>query len=465
VLARRLLPPFDPPRCSHRITETMRETLDRGKDTRYLSTEARDTMVAFPAREYASATGRRVMKTLDGKELPPGSRDEEFLVTNGLSKPQPKMTGAEMASIIPPGGLGRAAPITLYSQRASEGVFPMSSASGSNPHARTAKFSTPIELGVPEHDGGMDHSRQRLTADRAALLRQGAGSELSVRDTMRSLRARLAERFGPSAVVRVQASFHAMDTSGNGHLSAEELAAGLRRLGVPVPGREVAQLVAWFDVDRSGEVDLAELINGLRGLPATGPTSTSWGLDTLSATRHGNPAGRSDARASKRAAVVDAAWEHATSGGGDDLALSVTDLVRALRPEHHPSVKRGIMSEAVAAREVATALDIEGSDGVVTQAEFVGYHRSLSACIEDDDEFISSVGGMWGVPSSSSTVVEAGSSAAGPVRRVEVTHDDGSVQVCEIVDHVGLTSSDEPAIRARLRRDGVKHVHSVRLLD
>jgi hypothetical protein len=48
---------------------------------------------------------------------------------------------------------------------------------------------------------------------------------------------------------------------------------------------------------------------------------------------------------------------------------------------------------------------------------------------------------------------------------VEVTHNDGSVENVRVADRVGFTDADEPAIRARLRKDGVRNVHSVRLLD
>ncbi|KAA0152186.1 hypothetical protein FNF29_04052 [Cafeteria roenbergensis] len=403
--------------ASDTVTRSFDREAARGRDDRYLSSSARSDFAAFGADAYKQERGRRVMKTSDGVPIPPGSRDVELLAAAGLAKPRANITEDEVEAALPAGGLA-APPITMYSQRAAEGAFPMTSATGSNPHARSNKFSAPIEEGVPEHEGGMDHSLQRRAPRRAGLLRMGAGSELSVREAMRSLRERLAARFGPSGVLRVQASFAAMDSSGDGALSQEELATGLRRLGFPMPGRELAQLFSWFDADRSGAL-----------------------------------------------------------AGGEATALPLGDVVGAMRAGAHPSVAAGRMDADAARREAAKALDIEGTmtaegavgDGQVTWLEFSGYHRSLSACMDDDAAFEAGVRGMWGVSASRRASpgagAAAGPSAGGPVRRVDVTHDDGTTEVVEIEDRIGLTHADEAAIRARLRRHGVTRVHSVRLLD
>ncbi len=503
----RLHPPTYPPGVvpapsprSDTVTRSFDREAARGRDDRYLSSSARSDFAAFGADAYKQERGRRVMKTSDGVPIPPGSRDVELLAAAGLAKPRANITEDEVEAALPAGGLA-APPITMYSQRAAEGAFPMTSATGSNPHARSNKFSAPIEEGVPEHEGGMDHSLQRRAPRRAGLVRMGAGSELSVREAMRSLRERLAARFGPSGVLRVQASFAAMDSSGDGALSQEELATGLRRLGFPMPGRELAQLFSWFDADRSGAVSSHELLEALRGsavpvgasLGATLAGTTrgglgttagvgsaeaaagAWGLDSIRVARTAGEAGRAGDRARERAALVEEAW--AQLAGGEATALPLGDVVGAMRAGAHPSVAAGRMDADAARREAAKALDIEGTmaaegavgDGQVTWLEFSGYHRSLSACMDDDAAFEAGVRGMWGVSASRRASpgagAAAGPSAGGPVRRVDVTHDDGTTEVVEIEDRIGLTHADEAAIRARLRRNGVTRVHSVRLLD
>jgi len=486
------------------VTATIREREERGSGDRYLTSSSRDAFGRYRDDEYAGVKGRRVMKTMDGVELPPGCRDAAFLADNGLSKPRASMTDDEVQAALPAGGVAEAPAITLYSQRAAEGVFPMTTASGRNPHARTAKFSAPLGEAVPEHDGGMDHSRQRRTERRAGLLRQGAGSELSVREAMRSIRARLAEQFGPTGVLRVQASFASMDRSGDGSLSQEELATGLRRLGLPMPGRELAQLFSWFDADRSGAVSATELVDALRGTAApvgaglgdtragaaaaasmsasalgvgAGEASAgAWGLDTIRVTRTAGATSKAGGRAAARARLVEAAWEAVAGDGAASMPLD--DVMASFRPAGYPPVAAGRMAPAAGRSEVARAMDIEGraasgsgaGDGVATWVEFSGLHRSLSSCMEDDAAFAAAVRGMWGLPDTGAAAAAAAALSGGGdtdslTRLVEVTHHDGSVEAVGIVDRIGLTPSDEPAIRARLRRDGVTHVHSVRLLD
>lgn len=498
---------------------------------RYLSSSARDAFCRYGDAAYSGPKGMRVMKSRDGKPLPPGSRDIAFLVDHGLTKPRAHMTADEMAAALPAGGIAEAAPITLYSQRASEGCFPMTAAKGSNPHAKTSTFSAPMAQGIPAHEGGMDHSGQRREHRMPGLLRQGAGSELSVREAMRSLRARLTERFGPSGIVRVQAAFDAMDTSGDGSLSQEELASGMRRLGIPMPGREFAQLFSWFDSDRSGSVSCSELVEALRGtavpvgasLGATRAAASSlsttarsagvagqeacagaWGLDTIKVSHTPGASELAKDRAKARAALVAHAWQ---AVAGSASAVPRDAVMAAFSPHGYSAVSTGRMSPETAVREVSRAVDIERrastgrtvSDGKVTWEEFAGLHRSLSACTEDDEAFAGAVCAMWGVsppsegPASGSEagmlaggagsvrfadeVGSAASTAAlssrmagarpsdGAMRTVEVTHHDGSVDVVRVADRVGFTDADEPAIRARLRRDGVRNVHSVRLLD
>lgn len=42
---------------------------------------------------------------------------------------------------------------------------------------------------------------------------------------------------------------------------------------------------------------------------------------------------------------------------------------------------------------------------------------------------------------------------------------DGTQEVIDLYDPVGFTAEDAPAIKTRLRKNGVKNVHSVQLLD
>lgn len=429
------------------VSSTLTAAREKDRDRHYLASTTREAFHEYDPKTYATAAA--------ASHRLPAPLDDDYIAATGTVKPRVHLSEEEARAALPPGGYVAAAPITIWSQRAAEGVYPMTApppnaTSSSNVMAKSAVFSTPIGEAIRSHDLSHDHPALHLTRADPALVRVSAGAELSVRALLRSLRERLTRQFGPGGVLRVQASLAAAGALADGRVDRDEFAAALRRVGTPITGREVAQLMSWFDTDRDGQVSVRELVQGLRALH---------GESTEGAGREG---------------VVAQAWR-VVAGGADTVSLP--DVVARFHVAAYPPVREGRVTAEDALREVLRALDFErgAADGRVSRAEFVGFHESLSACIPANDAFDTLVRDLWGLPTTTTSASSSSSSdgsgdgsraVAVPAghRAVMVLHHDGLEEIRYVEDRIGLTAADEPAIRARLRKDGVTNIHSVRLL-
>merc|ERR1712216_1083636 len=74
-------------------------------------------------------------------------------------------------------------------------------------------------------------------------------------------------------------------------------------------------------------------------------------------------------------------------------------------------------------------------DGVVTMAEFVEYYRDISAEIDDDEYFELMMRNAWHISGGE------GAAANSSCLRVLVIHTDDSMEVVEVTDDLGSTST------------------------
>ena len=384
-------------------------------------TAAQGAFVRHAQTAYSSPKGRRVMKTTDGVDLPPDCRDIEFLRAAHLTVPRGKLSQEEMERIAPTRALEEDTPISLYTQRRGEAVYSGTSAQSTNPFARNSHFTNDIRDGRELHATAIDDITKVPHGIRKAAT-TSIGSELSIELALARFKARLAHCEGLNGVRSLRGVLEKYDTSGDGHLSAEEFGAALRDLRVNVSPREVAELLAYFDTDHSGKITLAELEAGLRPVLPEG-----------------------------RLKIVKQAFSRADRGG--DGAVTVEDLARLADVSKHPDVVMGGRTERQVLEGFLSAWD-RVPDGRVTLDEFVDYYTDVSSMIEDDAVFEQMVRGCWQLP---------GAAGSGPALRVRVTHNDSSQEVVE-VSSAGVTRDDLPLIRALLRKAGVKSIHSVQVL-
>jgi len=383
-------------------------------------TAARAAFVRHEQSAYTSPKGRRVMKTTDGKDLPPGCRDVEFLRAAHLTVPRGKLTEAQMERMAPDRSVESDVPVTLYTQRRGESVYSGTAAQGANPFARNSHFTNDIRDGREPHATAIDDiSKVPHGIKPAATV--AIGAELSIDVALRRFKARLADRAGVNGVRAMRHMLDRYDTSGDGQLSAAEFSAAMRDLRVDVTSREVAELVAYFDTDNSGRISLAELHAGLRPpIP--------------------------DARL----ALVRRAFARADRG--NDGAVTLDDLVQVLRGLNGGGAPTSAQMDNV--KMVLAGLD-SVPDGRVTLQEFVDYYADVSSMIPDDGEFEALMANCW--------KLHVAGASGGPKVKVLVIHNDSSQEVVEVSSQ-GVSKKDLPLIRALLRKAGVKSIHSVKVL-
>ena len=101
--------------------------------------------------------------------------------------------------------------------------------------------------------------------------------------------------------------------------------------------------------------------------------------------------------------------------------------------------------------------DKTAPDGVITAKEFMNYYKDLSASVDTDEEFELMMRNAWHISGGE------GASQNTSNIRASVTHSDGSQEVVEIIDDLGVSRKDMPEIRRRLEKQGVRNIESVSL--
>lgn len=390
------------------------------------TTAARDAFVRHSDGAYTSPKGRRVMKTMDGVDLPPDCRDSEFLRGAHLSEMRSTLTAEQLEAIAPTSEVASAVPVSIYTQRRAESAFPGTSAASTNPFARNSGFTNDITDSAKQHATAIDDITKRPHGLKPAAT-TAIGSELSMALAISRLKARLADACGVNGVRALKYAMHKYDTSGDGLLSQEEVAAMLRDLRVGVKATEVAELMAYFDADKSGKLSLTELAAAIQ------------------------PEISGD-----RLRAVNAAFSRADRSR--DGAITAEELSSLMDFSAHPDVALGIKTASQARRDFLAAFDLV-PDGRVTRDEFVSYYTDVGAVVEDDEAFLHMLGRVWGGKAGAAAFVGSG----GAKIRVRVIHNDSSEEVVE-VSHAGVDKEDLPHIRALLRRAGVKSIHSIYVL-
>lgn len=396
-------------------------------------TTAGETFVRHSDKEYKSEKGRRVMKTLDGTPIPPEARDVELMASFAVSKRRPKLSPADTLHLTGTRGSGAAAlasqaPISIYTQQSAAGVFNTTQCKkGGNPFMRDTKFTNPVMESEKAHAESRDYPVDWIPGVGKSLAAH-AGSELTMYDMVQGLKAKIVARGGDNGIRTLARILKRFDSSGDGALSPEEFADGLREMGLDVPPRDVLAMVSYFDTDDSGKISVDELQRGLAG--------------PMNARRMG---------------FVREAFTRLDKTG--DGVVTIEDLGAAYDTSFHPKIKSGEITHEEVLREFLNNFDSGIEDGKVTAEEFAQYYQSLSAGIPNDDYFELMMRNAWHISGGE------GWSANTTCKRVLVRFNDGTEKVIEIKDDLGLKPDDVPAIKLRLTRQGVKNIAEVKLYE
>eukprot|EP01013_Petalomonas_cantuscygni_P032657 TRINITY_DN59287_c0_g1_i1.p1 TRINITY_DN59287_c0_g1~~TRINITY_DN59287_c0_g1_i1.p1 ORF type:complete len:382 (-),score=70.20 TRINITY_DN59287_c0_g1_i1:152-1297(-) len=137
---------------------------------------------------------------------------------------------------------------------------------------------------------------------------------------------------------------------------------------------------------------------------------------------------------------------------------SVSELAAKFDVSRHPQVVSGFKTREQALREFMGAWWDADGDGNITFREFRRYYDELSATIDSDEYFELMVRNAWRIPGGT------GQAKSSAIPRAIVEHLDGSKEVVEVQQSLGLKRSDTTELVKRLQRQGVRSIKRAVLL-
>lgn len=244
------------------------------------------------------------------------------------------------------------------------------------------------------------------------------------RSAVERVRAKIAERGGLNGIRTLGRIMRTMDDSGDRKLDREELKWGLRDYGVNLSDRELDTVLNAFDRNKDGRIDFDEFLRGIRG--------------NLSA---------------RRRAMIMLAYDQLDRDGSG--LVTIDDVKLAYNADEHPDVKEGTKSPDEVLKEFMEQWETTEVDGKVTREEFADYYKDVSASIDTDDYFELMMRNAWHITGGEGALENTSN------RRVLVVHSDGSQEVVEIKNDLGLDADDLPEMRRRLEAQGVTDIDRI----
>ena len=242
------------------MKKAFEETKMEAPQRSYFTTSSGDAYVKKP---FISKVGARVMKSLDGRPIPTEGRDNDFLVEFSLTKPKPKSKAEVLRNAVPRGDYTKQVPITMYSQRMSEGCYKSTAGGGATPFGRSSGFTNDMADSRVSHiEGTDDHTN--VVRGAPPPPRPSMGSQVSIQPLIKTIKEKIVKRAGNDGLHALSRMLRIFDADGNGKLSRAELRDGLRDSGVDLTAAQSDQVFAYFDRDRSGYVTVGELMRGMR---------------------------------------------------------------------------------------------------------------------------------------------------------------------------------------------------------
>ena len=257
----------------------------------------------------------------------------------------------------------------------------------------------PVATQIFSGSGGVD-PRGRDNVDASSEMPYG------ILSLMKQMRNELKEH-GCHGFHGIQRKFRIMDDDGNGTLSLGEFKKGVKELGMAVTDGELRRVFDHFDKQRTGSIGFEEFLQALR-----------------------NPLDES------RAAIIKLAFNSLDTDGSG--VLDPAELMEKYDASQHPDVLAGKKTETQVLREWMAMFEVGGEqDGKVTFNEFVNYYHNLSASIDDDQYFELMIRNAWHISGGE------GQAANSANTRVLVTKKDGSQEVVEVENDLGIRHNDK----------------------
>lgn len=252
--------------------------------------------------------------------------------------------------------------------------------------------------------------------------------DVNARNIVEKVKARIIERGGASGIHAVTRLLKSMDTDGSKSLDKNELMQGLRQYGINnISPKDMQILFNYFDRDGSGRITIDEFLRGLK-------TGMSF----------------------ERKQLVRQAFNLLDKTG--DGEVKVDDILSAYNFDAHPEVIAGKLTPDHAAEQMLENFERGGDiDGTVTWPEFLDYYKAISLSIDDDTYFELMMRNAWHISGGE------GAAANTTCKRVLVIHSDGSEEVVEVKNDLGLKPKDRQDIIRRLQAQGVRDICNIKL--
>jgi len=421
------VPPQVGPRSSLRdaklYARAQKETEETKVERTYFETATQEAFGRTPA--FISKVGRRVMKTQIGEPIPVEARDQDFLAEHGISQPTCRMSAAEISKMVPTGPYDQQTPVTVYTQRVTEGIYRSSGGGASSTFGRSTAFTNETTDGRNGHSDGVDDASGDVDLKRRPP-KASVGAELSLNVLLKRVKKSIMNIAGSDGLQSLKRLLRRMDNTGDGKLSQREFVYGLREFGLTLTAGDADQVFTYFDVDRSGYLSVEELMNGLR--------------DDLSPFRQ---------------ELVNMAFTRLDKTG--DGIVTVDDLEQCYDVSQIPAVASGKMTPKQALESFMEQWDTRNNDHVITRDEFYDYYKNVGGSIDSDKYFELMIRNAWHISGGT------GQTANTTCRRVLVIHRNGQQTIEEIEDDLGVPSTDTKSMIAFLENVKGLHVAEIKL--
>ena len=261
--------------------------------------------------------------------------------------------------------------------------------------------------------------------------------DTNAKNIVERVKARILERGGVGGLHGITRVLKRMDTDGSLNLDKDEFLRGLMVYGIKsdigadkhpdsISSDDMTLLFGYFDRDKSGKISIEEFLRGLK-------TGMNY----------------------ERKMLVRKAFNLLDKDASG--VVTVDDILKNYDSSSHPDVARGTKTPNDAAEELLAVFEEGGTiDGRVTWAEFLDYYKGLSIGIDDDNYFELMMRNAWHMSGGE------GVSANSTCRRVLVVHSDGSQEVVELKDDLGLGKFDTAGISKRLLSQGVRDIANIK---
>lgn len=232
-------------------------------------------------------------------------------------------------------------------------------------------------------------------------------------------------KHGAVGINSIGRKFRIVDDSGDGHIQAPEFAKAMAELGFKFPDTELRELFNVFDDNHDGTINYDEFLGAVR------PPMTI-----------------------KRKRLVQKIFEMLDLNKNGILTAS--DVKARFRPQGDPRVQQRQMSAEAVAKEFLSTFDVCDQNGEVGLEEFTKYYQGVSASIDDDSYFELMLRNAWHYSGGD------GASQCTSCLHVLVEHSDGSQEVVEVRNDLGLDVDNYQEIVGRLAQQGVQDIKDMK---